>query len=172
MTFQKFTDTLRKVERYLAYFSGIFALAMMVMIVGDVLFRNALKMPLSGIYERVQYFCMPLTVLPSLAYVYSIGVIPRFDGLVNRMPLQVQKILAVLIAVLEIAVFVLMTVYGWQFAMNGLNDQAGISMGGEMISVYPVYFLCPVGFGLLLIEIVVSKVILLRSIGRAEKGET
>lgn len=170
MTFQKFADNLRKVERYIAYVSGIFVLAIMFMIVGDVLFRNVLQMPLTGIYERVQYYCMPLIVLPSMAYVYSIGVIPRFDGLVNRATPAVQKIVAVLVALIEIVVFLLMTIYAWQFAMNGLSDGAGISIGGQINPIYPIYFLCPAGFALLLLEIVVSKVLLLQSFGK-EKNE-
>lgn len=138
--------------------AGIATFLMMVIIVVDVFMRNVFVSPLSGTYEIVQFYLMPMAVFPALAYTYSSGVLPRLDELVAKAPERFRKISAYIIVALEFIIFTLLTIYGWKFAMVGVEDQMAIAVGGVLTPVYPLYFIVPIGFALVVIEIVLSAI--------------
>lgn len=150
---KKFNRLLMKIG---VFVSGIAVLGMMLIIVIDVTMRNVFSSPLSGTYEIVQFFLMPLAIFPALSYTYQSGVLPRLTEMVEKMPAGFQKFNRVLITIIEIIIFTLLMVYGAKFAMSGLADHMAIPVSGNLIPVYPVYFLVPLSFASLLLEVLLS----------------
>lgn len=136
------------------YISGLAIFAMMWIIVIDVLMRNIFNKPLVGTYEIVQYYLMPLAIFPALAFAYWSGVLPRLSELISKLPEGVQRFHRWLILLVELLVFTLMTYYGFLFALSGLQESMAIPVGGKLLLVWPVYFLVPIGFFFVLVEVI------------------
>jgi len=151
---------LQKINHWLmkigVFVSGLAILGMMLIIVVDVTMRNVFSSPVSGTYEIVQFFLMPLAIFPALAYTYQSGVLPRLIEMVEKLPAGFQKFNRVFITIIEIIIFTLLMVYGFKFAMSGLADQMAIPVSGSLIPVYPVYFLVPLSFASVLLEVLLS----------------
>ncbi|MCM3601690.1 TRAP transporter small permease [Robertmurraya korlensis] len=126
--------------------SGVAILAMMLLIVVDVAMRNLFNEPISGTYEMVQYFLMPLAIFPALAYTYQSGVLPKLSELAEKMPKKFQKFNKYLILVIEVFIFSLLTIYGLKFALSGIADRMAIPVSGNLLPVYPIYLFVPLGF--------------------------
>ncbi|MFV8828091.1 TRAP transporter small permease [Alkalihalobacterium sp. APHAB7] len=157
-TFDKIIYINEKLKLIGVFIGGLAAVFMMLIIVADVFMRNIFTSPISGTYEIVQYFLMPLAIFPALAYTYSSGVLPRLGELVEKAPNGFKKVSTWIIIIIEITIFTLLTIYGWKFAMAGVGDQMAIAVGGKLTPVYPVYFLIPIGFGLIVIEVLLSAI--------------
>lgn len=148
---EKVNIVLRNIGKYL---SGIAIFLMMFLIVADVFMRNVFGNPLSGTYEIVQFFLMPMAIFPALGYVYWVGVLPRLSEIIAKSPQGFQKFNNLLILVIDLVVFALLTYYGFLFAMSGFESQMAVPLGGSLVSVWPVYFLVPVGFLFVLLEVI------------------
>jgi len=136
------------------YFSGISIFLMMFIIVADVFMRNVFGRPISGTYEIVQFFLMPMAIFPALGYVYWVGVLPRLSEIIAKSPKGFQKFNDILILIIDLIVFALLTYYGFLFAMSGFESQMAVPLGGALVSVWPIYFLVPIGFLFVLLEVV------------------
>jgi TRAP-type C4-dicarboxylate transport system permease small subunit len=137
------------------YTGGIATILMMIVIVSDVFLRNVFNSPVSGAYEVVQFYLMPLAIFPALAYTYSSGILPRLTELIEKAP-RIHNVTTYIILIIELIIFALLTVYGWKFAMAGVSDQMAVPVGGNLLPLYPLYFVVPIGFGLVLLEVVIS----------------
>ncbi|MGH2316733.1 TRAP transporter small permease [Planococcus sp. SE5232] len=149
------------------YFSGISIFLMMLIIVADVFMRNVFGSPISGTYEIVQFFLMPMAIFPALGYVYWVGVLPRLSEIIAKTPKAFQKFNDILILVIDLGVFTLLTYYGFLFAMSGFESQMAVPLGGSLVSVWPIYFLVPIGFLFVLLEVILR----FFSKPRVEEGE-
>ena len=136
------------------YISGFSILGMMLVIVIDVFMRNVFGKPITGTYEVIQYFLMPMAIFPALGYAYWAGVLPRLSELISKAPAWFEKFNRLLILLIDSVVFALLTFYGFLFAISGLKDQMAIPIGGDLVPVWPVYFLVPIGFLFVLLEII------------------
>lgn len=143
---QRMDKWTKKMEFVGMVISGISIALMMLLIMADVVMRNFLDSPITGTYELVQYFLMPLAVFPALAYTYTSGVLPRLGELVSKLPGKFQVFNKNMIIVIEIIIFVLLTLYGLKFAQAGIADRMAIPVSGNLIPVYPVYVVVPLGF--------------------------
>lgn len=144
-------------QNLLAYLGGGVIILMMAMVVLDVLLRNLFNIPVYGVYELIQYACMPLVVFPAMAYTYHTGVLPKFDTFSKMGPVSLQRAMAFSVAIIEIVIFALLTYYQWRFAWSGYLDRMGIPIAGSVVTIWPLYFLNPVGFALLWFEILFSR---------------
>lgn len=136
------------------YLSGFSILAMMFIIVLDVFMRNVLGRPLAGTYEIVQYFLMPIAIFPALGYAYWSGVLPRLSELISKMGNKFQQFHRFLILVIDLIVFSLLAYYGLLFAVSGFQESMAIPVAGKLVAVWPVYFLVPIGFLFVVLEII------------------
>ncbi|HZW68837.1 MAG TPA: TRAP transporter small permease [Pseudogracilibacillus sp.] len=136
--------------------SAIAILIMMFGIVADVFMRNVLGTPLRGTYEIVENILMPALVFPVLGYVYWSGVLPKLTEIAEKLPKAMQNFNKYLIYLLDILVFSLLTYYGMKFALTGLEQKMAIPVAGKILQIWPVYFLVPLGFFLVVVEIVIK----------------
>lgn len=158
---EKVNEVLRTIGKYM---SGFAILAMMLIIVADVFMRNVFETPLAGTYEIVQYFLMPLAVFPALGYAYWSGVLPRLSELISKAPPWFEKFNRILILIIDAIVFGMLTYFGFIFAIFGMQDKMAIPMAGTLIPIWPIYFLVPIGFLFVLLEV------LLRFVRKPEEG--
>jgi len=133
--------------------SGITIFLMMLFIVADVALRNVLNASLLGSYEITQYFLMPLAFFPGLAYAYSSGIMPRIEMVVVKLTNRVQRNIFLALLIFEFILFLMLTIYGFQYALMGTQESLGFSMKGTIIPYYPILYFVPLGFLLLSIEI-------------------
>lgn len=148
---EKISSSFRSIGKY---FSGISIFLMMLIIVADVFMRNVFESPISGTYEIVQFFLMPMAIFPALGYVYWVGVLPRLSEIVAKTPKAFQKFNDLLILIIDLVVFSLLTYFGFLFAMSGFESQMAVPLGGSLVSVWPIYFLVPLGFLFVLLEVI------------------
>ena len=64
-----------KLKNAFLLLAGIGVFSMMIYITADVLMRN-FATALVGTFEVVSYYIMPITILPSMCYALSSGVMP------------------------------------------------------------------------------------------------
>lgn len=140
------------------YTSGVATIFMMLIIVADVFLRNVFNTPVSGTYEIVQYYLMPLAIFPAIAYTYSSGILPRLGELMEKAPQFLQNTAIYIIVVIEIIIFALLTIYGWEFAKVAWQEKMSIPVSGSLLMHYPVYLLVPLGFGLVFFEVILSTI--------------
>lgn len=134
--------------------SGIAVFLMMIFIVAEVILRNIFSMSISGNYEILENYLMPLAVFPVIAITYSSGLMPKITMLVDKFTGKAQYIINLFLLLLELLVMGLIFYLTLDYAIQGLHDGAAFPAGGKMYPLYPVYFLVPLGFGLFIIEII------------------
>lgn len=148
---EKVNGVIRNIGKYI---SGIAIILMMVIIVSDVFMRNVFGNPLSGTYEIVQFFLMPMAIFPALGYVYWVGVLPRLTEIIAKTPAGFRKANNLVILIIDLVLFSLLTYYGVLFAISGFQSQMAVPLGGSLVSVWPVYILVPLGFFSVLLEVI------------------
>ncbi len=107
---------------------------------------------LIGGYEIIENILMPLAVFPALAIAQSSGIIPRIDIFVSKLSNRFQYLIHLFLVVIEIIIYSMLTVYGWQSAWMNTIENASFSASGMLIPIYPFLYLAALGFGLLVIE--------------------
>ncbi|KKK39902.1 hypothetical protein WQ57_01085 [Mesobacillus campisalis] len=133
--------------------SGSTIFIMMLLIVGDVALRNLVNASLLGSYEITQYFLMPLAFFPGLAYAYGSGIMPRVEMMVVKLKNKFRRNIFLALLIFEFILFLMLTFYGFQYALIGTQESLGFSMKGTIITYYPILYFVPLGFLLLSIEI-------------------
>ncbi|WP_156289636.1 TRAP transporter small permease [Oceanobacillus salinisoli] len=133
--------------------SGSTIFIMMLFIVADVALRNMLNSSVLGSYEITEYLLMPLAFFPGLAFAYSSGIMPRVEMFVVKLKIGHQRNIFIALLILEMILFLLLTFYGFQYALTGTEEILGFSMKGTIIPYYPILYFVPLGFLLLSIEI-------------------
>ncbi|MBI2832647.1 MAG: TRAP transporter small permease [Chloroflexi bacterium] len=150
---------IRRIEDVLVAIAGVFIGVMMVWVVGAALGRYLIRQELMPAYNLlIESILLPTTVFLGLSLGYRSGFFPRFQGLVIRFPLIPQKIIELLMLLLELVAFVALTYYGWEGAIIGMNQKLGFTAGMllTVIPVWPFMFSVPVGASLLSFEVLIK----------------
>lgn len=142
--------------------SGISIFAMMLFIVADVFRRNVFGGSIPGSFEIAQNYFLPLSVFPAIGYVYASGILPRMDLLMPKVSKQLQSLAVHLLLLLEVAIFAVLVYYTWDFATTGMERRQAFPAGGSLYPLWPLFFLVPFGFALVVVETVF---VLLRNLG-------
>lgn len=135
-----------------ALLSGLAIFGMMLFIVADVARRNVLGGSIPGSFEIAENYFMPLAIFPALGFVYASGVLPKMDLLMHRLPQRAQDLVVYLLLLIEVVIFAILIYYTWGFAMNGMERGEAFPAGGELYTLWPLYFIVPIGFGMVLLE--------------------
>lgn len=145
-----------KTFNYLKYvgvfISAVSVMGMMFVISYDVFMRSLFSQSIRGGFEIVQNYFLPLVVFPSLAYIYSSGVLPKMDILLEKFGLKVRKILTYSILAIELFILILIVQFSWDFAVTELGRKTAFSAGGSMYPLYPIFFFIPVAFFMVIVE--------------------
>lgn len=133
--------------------SGLALAAMILTISGDVVSRNLTGNSIPGAYEIVTFYLMPLAVLPVVFYAFAQGISPRIPMLFDRLPQRIQKPLHMTVVVLELVLMGLVAFYSLQYALDGTEAGHAFPAAGAMYPKYPVYYLVPLAFAGMTVEL-------------------
>ncbi len=132
--------------------SGLSIIAMVLIIVYDVVMRNLFSSSIRGGFEIVQNYLMPLVVFPGLAYMYSSGVLPKMDMILEKFKSSMQRIVIIAMIAIELFILVLIVQFSWEYAMSGFERKTAFPAAGTLYPLYPLFFLIPIAFVLVIIE--------------------
>ncbi|MGI6747572.1 MAG: TRAP transporter small permease [Anaerovoracaceae bacterium] len=138
---------------------------MMLVIVLDVVTRNFFNLSITGIFEFVQYYLLPLSIFPVFGYAYSTGVMPRITMLIDKFSKKTQHIASVLVLIVNIILFTLMAWFSLLYAIQSTKDKAFVIIGMNNIPLWPLYYLVVLGFFLIIAESVFSLIQNIRTKG-------
>src|SRR5699024_10630243 len=136
-----------------ALISGISIFGMMLLIAMNVIGRNFFGFSITGVYEITTYYFMPLSAFPALPYVYSSGVLPNMDLLLNSFNKIIKKNIIIIVLLIEFIIFSLAIYYTFHYALNSLIEGRTFVAGLKMFPLYPTFFLVPISFSMIFIEI-------------------
>lgn len=134
------------------WISGVSVIVMMLLIVYDVTMRTLFSSSIRGGFEIIQNYMMPLVVFPGLAYVYSSGVLPKMDLILEKFGDGIQKIIILFMIAIELFVLTLIVQFSWAYAMDGLEREIAFPAAGTLYTLYPLFFLIPIAFAMIIIE--------------------
>ena len=135
-----------------AIISGLSIFGMMLFIVYDVAGRNFFGGSIRGGFEIVENYFMPVAIFPALGYVYASGITPKMDLLMPKAPERFQAAMVYVLLGLELAVFGLLIYFTWGYAMTGMERGMTFSAAGSLYPIWPLLFLVPFGFALVVVE--------------------
>ena len=146
----------RRVDWAMLAIGAIALLAMMVHITLDVSLSLLLNSPIPLTSALVtEYYMIAVAFLPLAATEYRsahIGV----DLFVNRLSGVPRRWVELVVLVLCLAVYLLLTVQSWQQASGKFASDAFMMEQTTRVSVWPSYFILPIGFGLIVVLIAVK----------------
>lgn len=140
---------IKKIGMFISCLAVIF---MMFFIFYDVLSRNLFATSIRGGFEIIQNYLMPLVVFPGLAYVYASGVVPKMDLIIEKFNRKLKKGVIFVLLLLEFFILILLFIYTWEYALDGLAREVSFPAGGALYPVYPFFFTVPIAFLLIIIE--------------------
>ncbi|MBM7707169.1 TRAP-type C4-dicarboxylate transport system permease small subunit [Chryseomicrobium aureum] len=132
--------------------SAITVVFMMFFITYDVIVRNIFSSSIRGGFEIIQNYMMPLIVFPGLAYVYGTGMLPKMELLLDKMSGRMRKGVVLTLIFIEIVVLIFVVYFSWVYAMAGLERQTAFPAAGTLYPLYPLFFIIPIAFFLMIIE--------------------
>jgi TRAP-type C4-dicarboxylate transport system permease small subunit len=125
---------------------------MMVQVVVDVVMRNFFSRPIEGSLEIVSVYHMVAVVFLPLALVERRHEHITVDLLVDRLPAFARRIITVIGYIVCAVFFGLLT---YQTSKNALDayEIGEILMSSIYITVWPAKFLLPIGFFVMLLQV-------------------
>lgn len=129
---------------------------MMFFITADVLLRNLFDYSIPGGYNYVEKYFMPFIVFPALAYVYSSGVLPRLDVLVDKFSKGKQQTLNFIMRIIDLVLYGLMFYYSLKYMVANTIQGTAFSVGGSLAPLAPSLIIATIGFLLLVVEIILA----------------
>ncbi|MAM00167.1 MAG: hypothetical protein CL583_17145 [Alteromonadaceae bacterium] len=133
--------------------SGLALAGMILSISADVLSRNLSGNSIPGVYEVVMFYLMPLSVLPVVFYAFAQGVSPRIPMVFDRLPARFQKALYLFVVMAELLLMAIVAFYSFEYAVDGTTAGHAFPAAGDMYPKYPVYYLIPIGFAGVAVEL-------------------
>jgi TRAP-type C4-dicarboxylate transport system permease small subunit len=138
----------RFLDGFVMVVAAIGLLAMMVHITLDVMAGLLLNSPLALTSTWViQYYMIAVAFLPIVAAEFR-GAHISVDLFFKAMPPLAQRIVGILVLAVCLGVYLMLTVQSWQQAMAKFGSGAFVYEHGSRVTVWPSYFMLPIGFGL------------------------
>jgi len=156
ITLEKIIRTQNALKNIGITISGVVIIAMMFFITIDVILRNLFDYSIPGGYNYVEKYFMPFIVFPALAYVYSSGVLPRLDVLVDKLSKGTQQSISLMMRVIDLVIFGLMFYFSLKYMIAQTIQGAAFSVGGTLAPLAPSLIIAVIGFLLLVVEIVLA----------------
>lgn len=157
---------IRVIDRVLMALAAIGLLAMMLHISADVLADLLFNAPIAVTSAYVtQYYMIAVAFLPLAAAEYR-GAHIGVDLVVNKMPEGSKRGLNLLVLLITLGAYLLLTAQAWEQAVKKLGIDAFIMEQTTRVSVWPSFFLLPLGFAV--ISLLIGLKFVLCLVGRPE----
>lgn len=140
---------IRVIDRVLMALAAIGLLAMMLHISADVLADLLFNAPIAVTSAYVtQYYMIAVAFLPLAAAEYR-GAHIGVDLVVNKLPQGAQRGLNLLVLLVTLGVYLLLTAQAWEQATKKLGISAFIMEQTTRVTVWPSFFVLPLGFAVI-----------------------
>ena len=140
-----------KLKNAFLFLAGAGVFSMMIYITVDVLMRN-FATALVGTFEVVSYYIMPITILPSMCYALSSGVMPRIVAVTSKLPHKAQRFFAIVLPVLEIVFYFMMLCFSTKYAISATKDGLTFVAGTKSLPIWQMYYLPPLSYIMRILE--------------------
>lgn len=140
---RKFNEVIAGLSRRLDLLAGVMVVGTMLLIVGNIILRGVLKMPIPGTYEIVG-FLTSLSIAFALAFCGLQGAHISADIFMQKAPLKFRRITEALTNLVFTAFWGATAWQMWRYAAD--LKQTGVVSSTSQIPVYPVVFLIGIGF--------------------------
>ncbi|OLO38983.1 hypothetical protein BTR23_10590 [Alkalihalophilus pseudofirmus] len=150
---EKIYNVFQSIKSFGIVICGISIFGMMFFIVADVFSRNFLSGSINGSIEFIQYYLMPLAVIPGLALVYGSGMLPRMELLIEKSQGKMKFFTANALLIFEFILFAFVIYYSTKFAISGAASGSSFTAGGRIYPYYHILFVIPVAFLFVNLEI-------------------
>lgn len=145
--------------------AGLSLLAMILITVMSVIGRYVLHMDvIPGAYNLVERVSFPLIVFWAVPMAHRDGLFPRFDLLVNSLPKRLGHYVNAFVLLVEFVIFVVIIWYVLRFAWNSVEIKRTMQIGTDFWIAWPIIIMMPLGFLLMMLE-------MLRLIWRELRGK-
>jgi TRAP-type C4-dicarboxylate transport system permease small subunit len=136
----------------LMFIAGIALMLMMVQMVIDVFMRNFFRSPIEGSLEIVSNYHMVAVVFLPLALVERRNEHITVDLFVNMMPAGAQRLVRIIGYIVCAIFFGLLT---YQTGIDAFEawERNELLMSSIFIILWPAKMLLPIGFGLMLVQV-------------------
>ncbi len=133
-----------RIERFLAVCAAAALLSMMLLISADTLMRYLLDAPITGVFEIVENYMMPLIVFFTLSYAFSSDKTIRIDVLIRKLEDQSRRYFEIVSAAVGL-IFICFLLYGALKKTIWTIDMGALTEGGVEIPLWPGYVAAAVG---------------------------
>lgn len=154
----------------LNYISVVLIFLTAIWIFGDVVGRFFFNQPIPGTTELVKTAILPIVFLGAPYTLQKHGHI-RTTVLVRRMSPVNASLFGIVSCIIGIAVFSLMSIYGWEAAVKSLavREFEGVQL---RVPTYPSRFIMVIGSVLLTVQFVINLVDNLKALRAGEGAES
>ena len=142
----------QKLKNLFLFISGVGIFGMALYITVDVVWRKFAPTALVGTYEIVQYYLMPTIILLSMCYAFSSGVMPRIVAFVNKLPPKGQRVMGIVLPILDLVFCITMGVLSTEYAVQATHDKLTFICGVNTLPVWQMYYLASLAYIMMCIE--------------------
>jgi TRAP-type C4-dicarboxylate transport system permease small subunit len=161
-----YSAAVRLVDRCILAVGAVALVLMMLHISVDVVANLVFGAPIPLTNAAVTvYYMIAVAFLPLAAGEYR-GAHIGVDLVVNHLPPNARRLLDHVVQVLCAVIYSVLAIQSWQLALEKLAANAYLMEQTTRVSIWPSYFLVPVGFGLVAALITVRLVC--RVLGKPE----
>ena len=130
-------------ESILTYSAFTSTFIMMIVTTADAIGRYIFSVPVTGAYEIIENYLMPVAFFLALSYAYRRGFLIRVTFLVDRLPGWVQVIVSYIVQLICILYGVLLIVATSRRAIGIIGK--GTTLGNLNFPVWPAHIIVPIG---------------------------
>lgn len=132
----------------------IITFVMMLHVTYNAVMRTWFDAPQKNTLEIVQYFYMPMLLCSGFVAAQARGQHIAADLILRHLPLAARRVTLVVVDVVGAVMWLGFAWYTWKSAVHAMEIGATAALTG--ISSWPVYFVLPLGFGVLGIQLLVA----------------
>jgi TRAP-type C4-dicarboxylate transport system permease small subunit len=133
--------------------AGLCLLAMIVITVISVIGRYVLQQDiLPGAYNLIERVCFPLIVFWAVPLAHRQGTFPRFDMVVNALPMRLRRHVLVAVLLVEFAIYAFVMWYVLRFTWQSIEADRTMQIGTDFWPVWPILVMMPLAFALMMLE--------------------
>jgi TRAP-type C4-dicarboxylate transport system permease small subunit len=140
------------VEKIGSFIGAVFMFLIMIIVFGDVVMRYIFNSPFSWAYDLIALYLMAGVFFLILSEAYASNAHVNVDILQQKLPPAGIRLAEVITCIIGIAVFSLITWFGWQRAVESYRA-ADVMAGAIPWPMWPSIGLVPLGAGVLTIRL-------------------
>lgn len=164
---QKAAKFVSRINRFTTVLGGLAIALMMLHITADVTGRYLFNSSLPGTITIVSNYYMVVAVFLPLALAEEEDAHISVEVFTAGLGETGRRIIAIVTLVISLFVCVLFTAKTWEEAVRQMKSGAAVLQGNSTVTIWPSNFLLPIGFGLMVVVLIIKLIGYLSRSGRS-----